>query len=480
MRGKRFGKLSEAITILAGLTCAVISTDAGAEAKAAIVTRAYLPNGQPADVVQFTLWKKSEAAAVSATNRDDWEDKATGEIWTPCGHTQTRFEATYEDVAPGEYRASCGTVEGNGRSDPTPYGLSDTLHVDGLTNELHVDVHLRGDTPLTLEVIDAETRRPIQDTQLRLLREDGLPVGYGSGGFWQRTNEEGIARYSLLATGTYSLRARKNAWRADEAEYDDLDDFLLKVEGNQTNVVTVPMCPKALPQDEIDNRWPFIVTGRATDADGNPMAVVKITASCGMGTLFPTGDAVTGADGYYTLRFTGGMRMKSDDGKWHTGLQAATISARKSGYFERNLHRQGNLAIADERPPTEQIQWVEDVVLPLQPYELNFVMVPAADVRGRVVDENGEPITGVRVTLSGDDLPPSCSVLAQVDVDEGGRFRIGDVPCREFWFSVSGERWNERKTETVRFDRAGSYDVHLTYRQAGLGCVVQTTKGAEQ
>ena len=428
------------VTVLVcGLALCVPAEERG-KSGAALLMKAFLPDGGRADAVQFTLWRKIPPAASGDRPSECWEDKTTGELWTPCGHTQTRFLAAHKDIEPGVYRVSCGTVGEKGCGDPTPYGLSDAIHVDKDAGNLTADVHLEGGAPLTLSFIDADAREPVPRAAVTLFREDGLPVGHGSGGFQRTATESGVAEYNHLATGTYSLRVDKRAWRVNDKEYEVVENFLVKVEAGKRNAITVPMRPKTLSQEDIDKRWPFIVEGRITGMDGAPMEGVKVRANCGIGTLFPTGDTLSGSDGRYRLRFTGGMRMKNDDGSWSTGLQAATIYAEKPDYCERNLCRQGNLGIADQKPTNENTGWIEEVIPPLQPYTLDFVMAPAASIRGFVVDGDGEPVTGVRVMLDGDELPPSTSVLAQTDVDERGKFAFGSVPCREFWFALRGEK----------------------------------------
>jgi len=104
--------------------------------------------------------------------------------------------------------------------------------------------------------------------------------------------------------------------------------------------------------------------------------------------------------------------------------------------------------MADRRPaPGEDVGWkvnTNKLVLPHQPFELNFVMLPAATVEGQLQDENGQPITQQSICLGGDKLPPSSSVLACVETRTNGHFRFENVPTiGRWWFSLS--RPNERR-----------------------------------
>jgi hypothetical protein len=51
-----------------------------------------------------------------------------------------------------------------------------------------------------------------------------------------------------------------------------------------------------------------------------------------------------------------------------------------------------------------------------------------AAIQGRFVNEFAAPIAGFEVALTGDILPPSCSILASVKTDDEGRFAFDSVP----------------------------------------------------
>jgi hypothetical protein len=187
-----------------------------------------------------------------------------------------------------------------------------------------------------------------------------------------------------------------------------------------------------------DNRT-FFVQGRAIDEQGNGLAGVTISANCGAGTLRRTGTTQTDDTGRYLLRFGPGMHIKNETtGEWGVGVQAATISSAKAGYFDANLHRQGDLLMADQLPaPGADVGWKVDtnkVVLPGQPFELNFVMLPSAAIEGELRDETGTPIVGWAVCLGGEKLPPSSSVFVSVDTDANGHFSLKDVPTTGRWW----------------------------------------------
>ncbi|HDY65640.1 MAG TPA: redoxin domain-containing protein [Phycisphaerae bacterium] len=129
--------------------------------------------------------------------------------------------------------------------------------------------------------------------------------------------------------------------------------------------------PVELSKEQVEKRWPWSVTGRVTDTAGKPLAQVRIAAHCGMDTLRETGFTYTDNDGRYTLHFGPGILMRGG-----AGLQAAFISATMSGY----VFQRANLRMSHE-PPNKDNPWgvkPEEVILPGQPRQLDFVMLAAA------------------------------------------------------------------------------------------------------
>jgi beta-lactamase regulating signal transducer with metallopeptidase domain/thiol-disulfide isomerase/thioredoxin len=106
---------------------------------------------------------------------------------------------------------------------------------------------------------------------------------------------------------------------------------------------------------DAEARRSFIVHGLITDPANQPLAGVEVRAHCGYGTLRQTGSAVTDERGRYALRFGPGILLATadDENRLGVGRQAATIAPRLEGWYEVNLHRQGNLAMA-EKPLDEE------------------------------------------------------------------------------------------------------------------------------
>ena len=172
----------------------------------------------------------------------------------------------------------------------------------------------------------------------------------------------------------------------------------------------------------------FLVCGHVRDAHGKPMQGVTITANCGAGSLLRTGQTSTNADGSYRLAFGPGIRFFLN-GRSTVGMQAATIFASKPGFFEKNLCRQGNLGMSDLDNPDDD-SWARSfvgIVLAGQEHQgLDFVLVPAARIEGRLVDPAGAPIADKHIALDCDDdsLPPSSSVLDSTKTNADGTTHV--------------------------------------------------------
>lgn len=237
----------------------------------------------------------------------------------------------------------------------------------------------------------------------------------------------GAVRYEIFPEDKDSERPvrMKMKWRydmvklAEEAEEESGKSWHELLYGE-----TEPQVATKSKQDSRPNT-PWIAKGTVTDRNGEPMEGVSVVAHCGIGTLRRTGAATTGKDGRYELRFGpggfGGPKL----------VQAATISVHLSGHTEANLHRQGDCVAAMEKPDGE-IGWggktLEQLFLPNQPKEINFVMVPATSLRG-VVLKNGKPQKNIRVSLTGEQMPPSSSVVGNTRTNDQGEFEIADIPA---------------------------------------------------
>jgi hypothetical protein len=96
-----------------------------------------------------------------------------------------------------------------------------------------------------------------------------------------------------------------------------------------------------------------------------------------------------------------------------------------------------------------------------QPYKLDFVMLPAAQVIVDLVNPNGEPLVNYTLDLSGKELYPSSSILKSKKTTSQGKAEFPDVPLKVFWFSLG--RRDELRTEPIEFSKPGEIRYRVTY-----------------
>lgn len=232
------------------------------------------------------------------------------------------------------------------------------------------------------------------------------------------------------------------------------------IEGLQT-LDTLPAKEKTTSKEPEQENTSFVVTGTVNDTSGQPIPGVHIGASTGFGTLLPTGSTVTKNDGSYRLKFRPGYSSRNETtGKSEVSVQAATISARKPGYYEQNMCRQGDLRMASSLADIENSKWAtpENTVLAGTPFRLDFVMVPAAQIKGQLLDKKGKPLAGQKISLLADPLAPSTSVLRSIETDAQGKFECSDVPLSTLWFEIGSIKSQPRNYTEVKL-----YEINLVY-----------------
>ena len=226
-----------------------------------------------------------------------------------------------------------------------------------------------------------------------------------------------------------------------------------------------------LTDAEVAKRWPWLVSGRVTDDQGRPVEGATVRAHCGYGTLKQTGVTETDKDGRYVLRFSPGMyELGNKPGEVPVNLQAARISVHKPGFAEKNLYRQGHLTMANRALPSGYRNWegAGGPVLPNQPVSVDFVLAPVATIEVELFDAEGKDITDWGTTLSGKELPPSCSILTRGTRDASGRLLFEDVPTNfAWWFSMLVTSEREARSPSMVFQQPEKYHVRLQLRQNG-------------
>jgi hypothetical protein len=259
---------------------------------------------------------------------------------------------------------------------------------------------------------------------------------------------EGRILYEHLAPGRYQLTVGRIPWSYGTPDYaPEQSPIPVVITEGQDQTLTVRLHAVELTEREIEDRWPYVITGHVRDADGNGMGGVAVTAHVGMGTLVEGGRVLSGSDGRYTLRFPAFSKE----------LFALAVGPRKTGFFEENLHRQGDLLpLWTDRVP--EMTWGHPRrrwIIAKEPYTLDFVMLPAADVSGTLLDVQGDPMRLRRISVTGPVLPPASSVFASAETDDNGQFHFDSLPtgmiCR---FELSGDDGAE-----TSFEQAGPHQL---------------------
>jgi hypothetical protein len=115
----------------------------------------------------------------------------------------------------------------------------------------------------------------------------------------------------------------------------------------------------------------------------------------------------------------------------------------------------------DERPGVA----AEQIVLPNQPRRVDFVMLPAASISGRVLDANGKPMQGRRFYVVSEKLPPAASVFCEFRPDETGRFRLAGVPCQSYWLEPADGDLAGVRSSPLPIPGPGNYDVEVSVNE---------------
>ena len=207
------------------------------------------------------------------------------------------------------------------------------------------------------------------------------------------------------------------------------------------------------------------MTGTIVDEAGRPLRGVAVTVATGIYSLIPSEPVETDEQGHYTAHF--GPLFHMADG---VSLQAAVVHASKTGYYEKDLCRAGNLGMAFKRPEGPRIEQFVAIVYPGHPYRLDFTMLPAARVQGQLVDPANTPLSGIPVSLEGETYPAT-NILASDKTDGQGRFRFESVPLLPYRFAIGSGRAAIR-SDPEPFREAGARQIILVYRalDAELDC----------
>jgi hypothetical protein len=194
-----------------------------------------------------------------------------------------------------------------------------------------------------------------------------------------------------------------------------------------------------------------------------------VTASTGYGTLRLIGETKTDRDGRFRLVFGPGIRGA---GRAVVG-QVAVVHARKPGWhawtygWRAQFFLSEQLAAGAKPPVRADLPPGYTVLVPGQPVPLEFRMQPAAALKVKLLDGAGKPLAGMRIWLTGKDLPPGASVITSGSTDEAGGFVAADVPRSPYRLVIEdpADGRGELELGSVHFRDAAEYEVLATIRK---------------
>jgi hypothetical protein len=448
------------------------------EIKARIVE----PDGKPVANTTMCLWRAADGTAVKIPPKHPrssydlgpcrWEDRATGTTWDLIDDAYMHGDSiTLPGLSAGDYRLTVwGSLTSQFQQAEPVIGLSPVIRLDGRQATTTETIRFETGPSLTIDAVDEATGAKVTGSDLTLVRPDGLPVTpHGRGAI--HSFAAGRFTYPHLPPGRYTLQVDCPARQYGDPNYVcQQSPLAIEIPDGRDTEVTVKLTSVPLSQAEIQQRWPWIITGKVTDASGTALEDVTIYVNRNYGNQV---QVLTDKDGSYTIRFAGNGQMY-DEGlkRWITSPQDCVVSPFKPGLSERNLYKQGEVAFAELRP-TSRIgsKKPEDYLLPNQPRQIDFVMAPAATVEGRFLDASGSPIADTYVVIRGDQVPPPHyrDDLAGAKTDQDGRFHIDSVPTGlAWWFSTrvigASGQWENENSSPVRFARPEVYNVRLERR----------------
>ena len=169
--------------------------------------------GLEAPSVSTTLWRRigpdyrPQPLTVFHSAEVLWE--FAGALWTPCHHYAGFTKI--EDLGEGQYMISALTFS-RGSDDPTPCGSSGIIDLTGPNEEQTAVIAFRPCASLTVNIIDARTRKPLPKEQMLLFAPNGMPIAEGSSGFTTKADDQGTFRFRSLEPGVYRLEIGPRVW----------------------------------------------------------------------------------------------------------------------------------------------------------------------------------------------------------------------------------------------------------------------------
>jgi beta-lactamase regulating signal transducer with metallopeptidase domain len=443
--------------------------------------------GQPIEQCTLVIWRS--LAEEEEPGEEDWQDPATQRTWRRAKTGRIRPAKPGEKPTDGTTRVSglpAGTYRvvatSSGTPTITPVSFSEPFELDG-NEQRRVPLRMHVGGNVRFEVLDAADGGPLLDPGVWL---EGKPKTLPPEFLAIPRRDGNVNTFEHLPAGEYQFSVFRSALSPDALEYDLNKDLgTVEVAEGETAQVQLALKGRPLTEKEIASRWPWIVSGTVTDAQGNGIEGATVRA------LVPPldevlGSATTDAHGGYTFRMTALVRVPDEQTTQNFQTTPrflcweVVIAASKPGYAERNLNRQGALHCAYRLPPDEykgpvgtprffSLSSSSDVdpdrlLLPEKPHTVDFILVPAVDVKVKLLDARNRPEEEARLFVRSDATSPDdLHGLGRATDDRGECVFSSLAPNYPWWFRIHAAS-GVVATPPMKFASPGRYTVHLAPR----------------
>ncbi|MDP7014993.1 MAG: M56 family metallopeptidase [Pirellulaceae bacterium] len=420
--------------------------------------------GQPVDRCVVFVYRALPAGA--EPKKDDWNDPATRRAWRPQNDRHAHVRPEIRDaprtgatevvgLKKGSYKLVAMTSGGTA----TPIAFSDVIEVDGRKDQ-RVELRMQRGGGVRVEVIDAATGAPLEHASV-WMEQTPATTPPGLIGVPQRGKT--VSSFEHLPPGEYQFSVKRRAIFPSDLEFDQPPKLTaVEIVAGRTKTIRVPLAGRQLAAAEIARRWPYVATGKVTDAAGRPVAGATVRA-LDVYAESPYGRTVTDEQGRYRLRFRGLYEVPDNGQQALFHAERIQIKASNAGLVDQTLNRQGLLQCALRQPTKAESAGVDgELVLPDTPKKVDFVLVPQLVLRFQVRNGQDRPESAT-LMLKGRSARKGGGPQMRT-TDAAGRCTFSELAAgRSMWFSIHKASGNDR-TPRLLFSESGEYSVELAPR----------------
>jgi beta-lactamase regulating signal transducer with metallopeptidase domain len=394
--------------------------------------------------------------------------------------------------------------------------FSEPVTLDSSQKEKAISLQLNPGGILKMTMLDKETGEPVENAYMRFLSCTHIPQNVGYGWF---IKFNGRQEYYNLVPGKYQFSVYCPDREVSDPVYEPVDHiYEADVSAGQTNEITVVKRKRSHTPQELDERWPYILTGTVRDTGGRPLegAEVRIRRdNIFVSGGWPSTATITDNEGKFLLRYNpeslNTMQVldpREAPTPENPDIMEIRIEAKKPGFVWKGVQDAGGTVhgryFEDDGKVVNYANYVcvepvpshpnnieygygdrkrrlnpEEMCHPLKPFNVNLVMEPAAIVEGMIVyDEElvnpGDPVTYSRYSPYPHLEPEGMNdrsgryvISSGKAVDGQGRFQI-DVPPNDRKYGIEvpvPENWIENhKFSTESFKESFVFSQPGTYR----------------